>query len=86
MEETLEDESVLPDAIDCLPFIIVILYLRGEMEGMLGERLSWTYEYPDAPKHFAKTTVSEMKRLSERESHRGRNGISIWSRDLLVME
>ncbi|TXK84098.1 helicase-exonuclease AddAB subunit AddA [Paenibacillus sp. N3.4] len=31
----------------------------------LADRLAWTYAYPEAPKLFAKTTVSELKRLSE---------------------
>jgi len=37
----------------------------GSWGDWLDERLSWTYTYAEAPKLFAKTTVSEMKRLSE---------------------
>ncbi|NEW05192.1 helicase-exonuclease AddAB subunit AddA [Paenibacillus sp. SYP-B3998] len=37
----------------------------GSWKEWLQGRLSWSYEHPDAPKQFAKTTVSELKRLSE---------------------
>ncbi|KRE90363.1 ATP-dependent helicase [Paenibacillus sp. Soil766] len=42
-----------------------VVSTSGKWKDALGERLSWRYDFPDAPKHFAKTTVSEMKRLSE---------------------
>ncbi|WP_261305707.1 helicase-exonuclease AddAB subunit AddA [Paenibacillus andongensis] len=66
MEETLEVESVLPDA-DRMSAVHQShsVPTAGKWKNWLEDRLSWTYEYPDAPKHFAKTTVSEMKRLSE---------------------
>ncbi|UJF35065.1 helicase-exonuclease AddAB subunit AddA [Paenibacillus hexagrammi] len=37
----------------------------GQWSNWLDHRLSWTYTYAKAPKLFSKTTVSEMKRLSE---------------------
>ncbi|SDM88039.1 DNA helicase/exodeoxyribonuclease V, subunit A [Paenibacillus sp. yr247] len=66
MEETLEDESLVPNA-DRLEGIrsIQSVPTGGVWKEWLDARLSWEYVYPDAPKLFAKTTVSEMKRLSE---------------------
>ncbi|MFD0692830.1 helicase-exonuclease AddAB subunit AddA [Paenibacillus sp. GCM10027628] len=61
-----EQENVLPDAerMEAIRSIQPVT-TSGNWGEWLRDRLSWTYEYPDAPKLFAKTTVSEMKRLSE---------------------
>jgi ATP-dependent helicase/nuclease subunit A len=65
-EEILEEESQVPNA-DRLASIrsIQSVPTADRWKECLDERLSWEYVYPDAPKLFAKTTVSEMKRLSE---------------------
>ncbi|MBD0379093.1 helicase-exonuclease AddAB subunit AddA [Paenibacillus sedimenti] len=65
-DERLEQVDILPDAerLEAIRSIQPVA-TSGSWKEWLGERLSWTYEYPDAPKLFAKTTVSEMKRLSE---------------------
>ncbi|WNR46373.1 helicase-exonuclease AddAB subunit AddA [Paenibacillus roseipurpureus] len=62
----LEDEVQLPDH-DKLAAILKLASVptNDTWKGILGDRLSWEYAYGDAPKRFAKTTVSEVKRLSE---------------------
>lgn len=66
MEDVLEDQSLFPDG-DRLESVrrTEAVSTTGGWQEWLNDRLSWSYSYPDAPKHFAKTTVSEMKRLSE---------------------
>ncbi|MFC5450258.1 helicase-exonuclease AddAB subunit AddA [Paenibacillus aestuarii] len=66
LEQQMEDTVALPDE-ERLAAIRTVqpVATTGGWGGWLDERLSWTYAYTDAPKLFAKTTVSEMKRLSE---------------------
>lgn len=66
IEAELVDEVVVPDH-DRITAIQqrTAVETSGRWKEILQERLSWQYDFPDAPKHFAKTTVSEMKRLSE---------------------
>ncbi|OCT17164.1 helicase-exonuclease AddAB subunit AddA [Paenibacillus pectinilyticus] len=66
MDAILEEEAIIPDhdriqAIQQSDAVVT----SGRWKKELEDRLSWRYDFPDAPKHFAKTTVSEMKRLSE---------------------
>jgi ATP-dependent helicase/nuclease subunit A len=70
--ESLQQLDVLEDAAfepDQDRFMAIqqreVVTTSGKWKDALDERLSWQYDFPDAPKHFAKTTVSEMKRLSE---------------------
>lgn len=64
--DVLEDTTYVPDQDR---FMAIqqreVVTTSGKWKDALSERLSWQYEFQDAPKHFAKTTVSEMKRLSE---------------------
>ncbi|OPH58593.1 helicase-exonuclease AddAB subunit AddA [Paenibacillus ferrarius] len=66
LEEITESESNVPDAarmerVSHLQAVAV----AGDWKEWLEDKLSWDYTYSEAPKLFAKTTVSEIKRLSE---------------------
>ncbi|MDD9268685.1 helicase-exonuclease AddAB subunit AddA [Paenibacillus sp. GCM10023248] len=65
-DEETEEQSAVPDG-ERLANIrqLQSVPASGEWKAWLHDRLSWTYAYQEAPKLFAKTTVSEMKRLSE---------------------
>lgn len=67
LDEGMKEQSLLPDS-DHLTSIrqLQTVSASGEWKDWLHDRLSWSYSYQEAPKLFAKTTVSEMKRLSER--------------------
>ncbi|MEW9701592.1 helicase-exonuclease AddAB subunit AddA [Paenibacillus sp. SI8] len=64
--ESEEQEQLLPDEgrMEAIRRIQPMT-VSGNWGSWLQEQLSWSYAYPDAHKLFAKTTVSEMKRLSE---------------------
>lgn len=66
MEAILENDDAAPDE-DRIEAIRSFQHVptAGKWKNWLEDRLSWRYAYTDAPKLFAKTTVSEMKRLSE---------------------
>ncbi|MBA2938154.1 helicase-exonuclease AddAB subunit AddA [Paenibacillus sp. CGMCC 1.16610] len=65
-DEVSEEHNLAPDG-DRMDSIrrIETVTTSGEWQEWLDDRLSWSYSFPEAPKLFAKTTVSEMKRLSE---------------------
>ncbi|UKS30357.1 helicase-exonuclease AddAB subunit AddA [Paenibacillus sp. HWE-109] len=64
--ELLEEESYIPDGnrMESIRQLEPVA-ASGVWKSWLEDKLSWDYAYPDAPKLFAKTTVSEIKRLSE---------------------
>ncbi|NOV03504.1 helicase-exonuclease AddAB subunit AddA [Paenibacillus planticolens] len=64
--ESPEEETYTPDAgrMENIRHLQAVA-ASGDWQSWLDDKLAWDYTYPDAPKLFAKTTVSEIKRLSE---------------------